>query len=64
MGRRYGGGKNNRKREKIERIQERYMRWILGIDGRTSEYMVREEGKREKTRLGRRAMGYEKKLDE
>lgn len=48
--------------EKIERMQERYIRWVLGIDGRTPRY-IREEGKREKmrTRLGRRAMEYEKK---
>jgi len=37
----------------------------LGIDERMPWYMVREEEKREKmrTRLGRRAMGYEEKLE-
>jgi len=51
--------------DKIERVQERYMRWVLGLDGRTPGYMVREEGKREKmrTRLERRAMGYEERLE-
>ncbi|EFN67046.1 hypothetical protein EAG_02771 [Camponotus floridanus] len=50
---------------KIERLQERYMRWVLGVEGRTPGYMVREEGKKEKmrTKLGRRAMGYEEKLE-
>jgi len=35
---------------------------VLGVDERTPGYMVREEEKREKmrTRMGRRAMGYEK----
>lgn len=35
-------------------------------DGRTPDYMVREEGKREKirTKLGRRAMDYKEKLEE
>lgn len=43
-------------------MQEKYIRWVLEIDGRTPRYM-REEGKREKmrTRLGRRAMEYEKR---
>lgn len=36
---------------------------IYEMDGRTSEYMVREEEKREKlkTRMGKKAMAYEKK---
>lgn len=39
--------------------------WILEIDKRTPKYMVREKAKKEKmrTRLGRRAMGYEEKLE-
>lgn len=31
------------KREGIERIEERYLRWILKMDNKTPEYMVREE---------------------
>lgn len=51
--------------EKVERLQEKYMKWILGMDGRMSGYMIKEEGKREKmrTRMGRRAMGYKEKLE-
>ena len=51
-------------REKVEKLQEKYVRWTLGLDWRTPEYMIREEVKWEKmrTRAGRRAMGYEEKL--
>lgn len=28
-------------RERIERLNERYIRWILGLDGRTPGYLVR-----------------------
>lgn len=50
---------------KVEGIQEKYIRWVLGLDRRTPGCMVREERKRKKmrTRLGRRTMGYEKKLE-
>lgn len=49
--------------EKIEKLQERYMRWILEIDGRTP-YMVKKEDKREKlrTKIGRRAIRYKERL--
>jgi len=51
--------------EKVERLQERYIRWVLEVDGRTPGYIVKEERKRKKmrTRLGRRAMGYEEKIE-
>lgn len=51
--------------EKIERVQERYIRWILEIDERTPGYMIREETKRKKmkTRIRRRAIVFEKKLE-
>jgi len=47
------------------RLQEKYLRWVLGVDGRTPGYMMREEGKREKmrTRMGRRAIAFEEKLE-
>lgn len=64
MGRRYGASITSlssfyKEWEKIEKMQERYMRWVLRIDGRTPEYMARKEGKTEKmrTRLDRKAMG-------
>jgi hypothetical protein len=55
-----------REREKIERLEERYLRWVLGVDGRTPGYMVREELQREKLRgrAGRRAWSFEKRLEE
>jgi len=53
-------------REGIERIEERYLRWLLGVERRTPGYMVREELKRDKLRgrAGRRAWGFEKRLEE
>ena len=50
----------------IERVQEKYLRWVLGVEWRTPGYMVREESKRDKMRLrmGRRAVRYEEKLEE
>lgn len=41
------------------------MRWVLGIDERTPEYMVREEGKREKlrTKMGRKMIRDEERLE-
>lgn len=46
-----------KEKERIERLEERYIRWVLGVDSRTSEYMVREEMQREKVRVrtGKRA---------
>lgn len=32
-----------RERESIERLGERYLRWLLGVDRRTLGYIVREE---------------------
>ena len=31
-----------KEREEVERVQERYVRWSLGVDWRTPGYMVRE----------------------
>lgn len=51
--------------EEVERLQERYIRWVLGVDGRTPGYMMREESKREKmrTKMGSRAVRYEERLE-
>ena len=53
-----------KEREEVERIQERFIRWSLGVDWRTPGYMVREETKRKKLRTwaGGRAWRYEEKL--
>jgi len=47
----------------IERIQERYLRWTLGVHASTPGYIIREEWKRDKMRIrtGGRAMSYELK---
>ncbi|XP_076301434.1 uncharacterized protein LOC143219315 [Lasioglossum baleicum] len=52
--------------EGIERLQERYLKWILGVGRCTPGYMAREELQREllRGRAGVRAWGYEKKLGE
>lgn len=39
-----------KEREKMEELQERFLRWLLRIEGRTPGYMVREELQREKLR--------------
>lgn len=54
-----------RKWEEMERLQERYIRWVLGVDGRTPGYIMREESKREKmrTKMGSRAVRYEERLE-
>lgn len=54
-----------REREGVERLQEQYIRWTLGVDARTPGYMLREETKRDKmrTRAGKRGMKFEEKLE-
>lgn len=55
-----------REREEIERLEERYMKWVLGLERRTPRYMVREEIKREKLseRARKRTWGFEERLRE
>ncbi|CAK9832677.1 Retrovirus-related Pol polyprotein from type-1 retrotransposable element R2 (Fragment) [Anthophora retusa] len=55
-----------KEREKIEKVQERYLRWVLGVDRTVPGYMIREELQREELggRAGMRAWGYERKLSE
>lgn len=45
----WGGDTGIERMEKIEKMQERYMRWMLRIDGKTPEYgeRRRENGKDE-----------------
>nr|XP_012219031.1 PREDICTED: DNA ligase 1-like [Linepithema humile] len=52
-----------KEREKMEKLEERYMKWVLGVDGRTPEYVIREELKREKLRgrAGKRAWDFERR---
>lgn len=45
-------------------VQERYLRWMLGVSRMTPRYMIREKLQREKlrTRAGRRAWRMEERL--
>jgi len=51
--------------EEIEKTEERYLRWILGVKRKTW-YMMREELQREKLRgrAGKRSWRFEKRLEE
>lgn len=53
-------------REAVERLHERYLRWVLGVSRRVPGYQVREELQRDtlEGRAGMRAWGYERKLEE
>ncbi|CAD6216017.1 GSCOCG00011230001-RA-CDS, partial [Cotesia congregata] len=53
-------------REEMERIQERYLRWVLGVSRRVGGYLVREELQRDRleSRAGLRAWSYEKRIEE
>ena len=53
-------------RKEVKRIQEKYLRWIFGLNWRTPGYMVRDELEREKmrTRASKRAWKFERKLEE
>lgn len=55
-----------KKREGVERLQQRYLRWLLGVDRHTLGYLIREELQRKKLegRAGMRVWGYERKLGE
>jgi hypothetical protein len=37
-----------KEQEEVERVQEKYLRWVLGMDRETPEYIVREKCKRSK----------------
>jgi len=55
-----------KERKQIERLEERFLKWILGVEGSTPSYMVREELQRDKLRGrgARRARAYEKRIEE
>ena len=54
------------KEREVEKLQKRYVRWVLGADWRTPGYMVREESQWEKLgyRAGKRSMKFEEKLNQ
>lgn len=49
----------------MEKVQEKYIRWLLGRGENAMRYMVKKEGKRDKLRMrmGRRAVRFEEKLE-
>lgn len=53
-------------REKMERMEERYLKWVLGVDRRTPGYLMKEELQRDKLRgrAGRRPWGYKRRFEE
>ncbi|KYN50622.1 hypothetical protein ALC57_15112 [Trachymyrmex cornetzi] len=53
-----------KERERVESLQERYIKWVLGVDRGTPGYMVREEIQREKMRMraGKRAWAFKERL--
>lgn len=55
-----------KERERIEKLEERYLRWLLGVGRWTPGYLLREELQREKLRVraGRRTWGFERRLEE
>jgi hypothetical protein len=48
----------------VERVQEKYLRWVLEVDRETPGYIVREECKRSKLRVkaGKRAAKFEDRM--
>lgn len=54
------------KRKSIEKVEERYLRWVMEVDVITPGYIVKKKLKREKirSRAGRRALRYKKRLEE
>ncbi|XP_070529779.1 calponin homology domain-containing protein DDB_G0272472-like [Cardiocondyla obscurior] len=55
-----------KEREEVEILQEKYLRWVLGVRRYVPGYMVREELQRDKLkgRAEMRAWKYEKRLEE
>ena len=54
-----------KEREEVKRLEERYLRWVFGLDSKMPSYLIREETKRNKLRerTGERAWSFEKKLE-
>jgi hypothetical protein len=53
-----------KEQEEVERVQEKYLRWVLGVDRETPGYIVGEECKRSKLRVkaGKRAAKFEDRM--
>lgn len=46
-----------KKKEGIERIEKRYLKWVLGVDRQTPGYMIKEKLQKEKLRRTARRLG-------
>jgi hypothetical protein len=55
-----------REQEGLEGVQEKYLKWVLGVDRETPGYIVMEETKRDGIRIeaGKRAIRFEERLIE
>jgi hypothetical protein len=40
-----------KEQEEVEKVQEKYLKWVLGVDRETAGYIVREECKRNRQRV-------------
>jgi hypothetical protein len=54
-----------KEQEEVEKVQEKYLKWVLGVDRETAGYIVREECKRNRMRVkaGKRTAKIEDKMD-
>lgn len=43
-----------RKRERMERLEKRYLKWVMGLNSRIPGHMIREELQRGKLKGGQR----------
>lgn len=49
----------------MDKLKRKYIKWILGLDKRTPNYIIREETKMKETKMRaiKRAVRYEEKQD-
>jgi hypothetical protein len=54
-----------KEQEEVEKVQEKYLREVLGVDRETPGYVIREECKRNRSKVkeGKRAAKFEDKMD-
>jgi hypothetical protein len=52
-----------KEQEEVERVRENYLRGVLGVDRETPGYVVREECKRMRVKVGKRAAKFKHKMD-
>jgi hypothetical protein len=54
-----------KEQEEVVKVQEKNLRWVLGLDRETPGYIVREECKRSRLRVKpvKRAAKFEEKMD-